>query len=88
MRCLQVATNLWIRREFRGLELVMGVRFNADGWARLLSWRLQFPVSAKVTPESLKAKWGVITKFDDKVTYPTSTAESLESVSRAFLSAQ
>lgn len=45
---------------------------------------LQFPINTKVTPEALKGKWSVITKFDDKATNPASTAESLESVCRAL----
>lgn len=50
-------------------------------WQRTYGYA--FPVNAKVTPEAVKAKWDVITRFDDKATNPASTAESLESVSDA-----
>jgi multifunctional beta-oxidation protein len=44
----------------------------------------QFPVNKKVQPEDLKSKWDVITRFDDKATYPNSTAESLEAIISNF----
>lgn len=33
-----------------------------------------------MTPEQIKGKWSVITRFDDECTYPTTTAEATESI--------
>ncbi|KAK4047301.1 hypothetical protein OIV83_005479 [Microbotryomycetes sp. JL201] len=51
-------------------------------WQR--SYGYAFPINKHVTPEDVKAKWGVITKFDDKATNPDSTQESLQSIVENF----
>lgn len=35
-------------------------------------------------PEDLRAKWDVVTRFDDKATYPNSPADSLEAIVNNF----
>ena len=45
----------------------------------------QFPINKPVTPEALKAAWSEVVTFDDEATYPTSGAESFESVSDSLL---
>lgn len=44
----------------------------------------QFPVNKDVQPEDLASKWDIVTRFDDKATYPNSTAESLEAIVSNF----
>ncbi|KAK4055386.1 hypothetical protein OIO90_003224 [Microbotryomycetes sp. JL221] len=51
-------------------------------WQR--SYGYAFPIDKHVTPEDVKAKWGVITKFDDNATNPDSTQESLQSIVENF----
>lgn len=40
----------------------------------------QFPVNKHVTPEDVKAKWDIITRFDEKATNPNSASDSFQSV--------
>lgn len=69
-------------------ETTQGLYEVSGGWCASYRWQRSyghaFPVNQKVTPEDVQAKWDVITKFDDKATNPTSTAESLESIIENF----
>lgn len=40
----------------------------------------QFPINVKVTPEAVKAKWNVITRFDENSSNPESTSDSIATV--------
>lgn len=69
-------------------ETTMGLYEVSAGWCASIRWQrtygYAFPVNKKVQPEDLKSKWDVITRFDDKATYPNSTAESLEAIISNF----
>ena len=50
----------------------------------MLCHTCQFPVNKAVTCEDIKAKWDVICRFDENATNPTTTSDSLETVSRSL----
>lgn len=80
VRLDQVAAHLWLRG-----ESWLGVSLREKERKKLTPANLpQFPVNKNVQPEDLKSKWDVITRFDDKATYPNSTAESLEAIISNF----
>ncbi|ORY86715.1 putative multifunctional beta-oxidation protein [Leucosporidium creatinivorum] len=69
-------------------ETTQGLYEVSAGWCASYRWQrsygFAFPVNKKVSPEQVKEKWEVITRFDDKATNPSSTAESLESIVENF----
>ena len=60
----------------------------SGGWCAAVRWQRTaghaFPVNQDVSPEDIRAKWDVITKFDKNATNPSSPAESLESIVSNF----
>ncbi|KAM0750964.1 NAD(P)-binding protein [Meredithblackwellia eburnea MCA 4105] len=65
-----------------GLFEVSGGWIGQYRWSRTYGYA--FPVNAKVTPEDIKAKWDIITKFDDKATNPASTSDSIATIVENF----
>lgn len=68
-------------------ETTGGLYEVSAGWCAAVRWQrsagYSFPVG-QVTPEKLIAKWDRVIKFDDKATYPTSAAESLQQILPSF----
>ncbi|KAK4703704.1 multifunctional beta-oxidation protein, partial [Phenoliferia sp. Uapishka_3] len=69
-------------------KTTQGVYEVSGGWVSKIRWQrtagYAFPVNAKVTPEGVKAKWDVITRFDSQATYPASTADSIGTIIANF----
>ncbi|KAG7089759.1 hypothetical protein E1B28_011413 [Marasmius oreades] len=66
-------------------EDISGLLFEiSGGWAAQTRWQRSagygFPVKKSPTPEEALAKWDIITKFDERATYPTTTGESMAQI--------
>ncbi|KAJ1541175.1 hypothetical protein HK405_010823, partial [Cladochytrium tenue] len=60
-----------------------------SGWIAKVRWQrtggVGFPVNIPLTPEAIKSRWAEITNFEDgRATNPSSTGESLSSISANF----
>ncbi|KIY72364.1 peroxisomal hydratase-dehydrogenase-epimerase [Cylindrobasidium torrendii FP15055 ss-10] len=70
-------------------EDVSGQLFEiSGGWAAETRWQAAFgygfPSTKPFTPEDVVAKWGEITKFDERATNPTTTGEAIQRLVENF----
>ncbi|TCD61541.1 hypothetical protein EIP91_008269 [Steccherinum ochraceum] len=58
------------------------------GWAAQTRWQRAggygFAIDRALTPEDVISKWDIITKFDDRATYPTTMGEAFEQMAENF----
>ncbi|KAL8277253.1 hypothetical protein RQP46_010322 [Phenoliferia psychrophenolica] len=69
-------------------ESTSGLFEVSGGWVAAVRWQKTngygFPINVKVTPEAVKAKWDVITRFDDKSSNPETTSDSIATIVENF----
>jgi len=62
----------------------MGIYEVSGGWAAAYRWQrtfgYAFPNNLPVSPEDIKSKWNLITKFDERATNPNSAADAHKAI--------